>query len=166
MVTRAVLRYIRVSPRKFRLIVPLIKGKRAEEAQAILASVKKGASIYAIELLKSALANAKRIHGIDTANLYISRLVVDGGPQLKRFRAASMGRASSIRKRTSHVTLELDEIKTHGTSHPSASLRAGRSQSKYEAKPKQHAVKSDARHAEARRPKIKAQSAKKMDKGH
>lgn len=111
MVTRAILRYIRITPRKFRLIIPLVKGKNPEEAIAILASVKKGASKYAIDLLKSAVANAKRIQGVDVANLYISKFIADGGPMLKRFRAASMGRASQIKKRTSHITVELDVVK-------------------------------------------------------
>ena len=112
MVSRAVLRYVRLSPRKFRLIVPLIKGKRAEEAIAILYSVKKRASEYGIQLLKSAIANARiKVQGIDTSSLYISKLVADPGPMLKRFRAASMGRAGSIHKHTSHLTIELDEIK-------------------------------------------------------
>jgi large subunit ribosomal protein L22 len=112
MVSKAVLKYIRLSPRKFRLIVPLVKGKRAEEAIAILSSVKKRASLYGIDLLKSAIANAKRkVQGIDTSTLYISKMVADPGPMLKRFRAASMGRAGSIHKHTSHLTVELDTIK-------------------------------------------------------
>jgi large subunit ribosomal protein L22 len=112
MVSRAVLKYARLSPRKFRLIIPLVKGKGALEAIAILYAVKKKASGYGIELLKSAIANAKRkVQGIDTSTLYISRLVADPGPMLKRFRAASMGRAASIHKHTSHITIELDEIK-------------------------------------------------------
>jgi large subunit ribosomal protein L22 len=112
MVSKASLKYIRLSPRKFRLIIPLVKGKRAEEAIAILGTVKKKASGYGIDLLKSAIANAKRnVQGIDTSTLYISKLVADPGPMLKRFRAASMGRAGSIHKHTSHLTLELDVIK-------------------------------------------------------
>jgi large subunit ribosomal protein L22 len=73
--------------------------------------VKKGASKYAIDLIKSAIANAKRKQGVDVANLYISRLIADCGPTLKRYRAASMGRASPILKRTSHLTVELDETR-------------------------------------------------------
>lgn len=112
MVSRAVLRYVRLSPRKFRLIIPLVKGKRAEEAIAILSAVKKKASGYGIDILKSAIANAKvKVQGIDTSTLYISKLIADPGPMLKRFRAASMGRAGSIHKHTSHITIELDEIK-------------------------------------------------------
>ena len=111
MITRAVLKYDRITPRKFRLIIPFIKGKNPEEALAILASVKRKASVYGMELLKSVIAAAKRKQGVDVAGLYISRLVADPGPMLKRFRAASMGRASMIKKRTSHLTLELDEVK-------------------------------------------------------
>jgi large subunit ribosomal protein L22 len=113
MVSRAILRYTRLSPRKFRLIIPLVKGKRAEEAMSILAAVKKKASGIGIDLLKSAIANAKvKNPGMDTSTLYISKLIADPGPMLKRFRAASMGRASMIHKHTSHLTVELDVIKT------------------------------------------------------
>ena len=111
MITRAVARFVRITPRKFRQVIPLIKGKNPEEAIAILASVNKRASEYAIELLKSAVANAKRMQGVEISNLYISKMIADCGPTLKRYRAASMGRASMIRKRTSHLTLELDEVK-------------------------------------------------------
>lgn len=110
MVTRAVLRYVRISPRKFRLIIPIIKGKNPEDAVIILKTVKKGASKIASDLINSAIANAKRMQGVDVGSLYISNLVANPGPQLKRFRAASMGRASPIRKRTSHIILELDTV--------------------------------------------------------
>ena len=110
MITRAVGRYLRITPRKFRQIIPLVKGKNPEDAIAILTSLNKKASVYAIELLKSAIANTKRMQGLDPSTLYISRMIADCGPQLKRFRAASMGRASQIRKRTSHITVELDVI--------------------------------------------------------
>ncbi len=112
MVSKAILRYARLSPRKFRLVIPLVKGRAAEEAIAILSAVKKKASGYGIELLKSAIANAKiKVQGLDTSTLYISKMIADPGPMLKRFRAASMGRASSIHKHTSHLTVELDVIK-------------------------------------------------------
>jgi len=124
MVSRAVLKYVRLSPRKFRLIIPLVKGKRAEDAIAILSGVKKKASGYGIELLKSAIANAKvKIQGIDTSTLYISKLIADPGPMLKRFRAASMGRAGSIHKHTSHLTIELDEVKKPKGEHVAAHIK-------------------------------------------
>ena len=109
MIARAQARFIRITPRKFRQVIPLVKGKNPEEAIAILMNIKKRASQYAIELVKSALANAKRANqGLDASTLYISGMKADCGPTLKRFRAASMGRASPIRKRTSHLTVELD----------------------------------------------------------
>lgn len=110
MIANAQARFIRITPRKFRQIIPLVKGRPPEEAIAILTNVNKRASQYAIELLKSAIANAKRLRqDIDVSNLYISRMIADGGPMLKRFRAASMGRAAMIKKRTSHILIELDE---------------------------------------------------------
>lgn len=112
MISKATLRYLRITPRKFRLIVPVVKGKNAEDAIAILMSVKKGASKYAIDLLKSAIANAKhKQQGLDTSTLFISNFIVNPGPMLKRFRAGSMGRASEVRKHMSHVTIELDVAK-------------------------------------------------------
>jgi large subunit ribosomal protein L22 len=110
MITRAETRYARLTPRKFRQIIPLVKGKNPEDAILILMTVKKKASVYAIELLKSAIGNAKRIQGIDLNNLCISKMIANCGPQLKRFRAGSMGRAGQIRKRTSHIIVELDEV--------------------------------------------------------
>ncbi|MDD5496460.1 MAG: 50S ribosomal protein L22 [Candidatus Omnitrophica bacterium] len=131
MVTRAVARYIRITPRKFRQIVPLVSGKNPEVAIAILTNVKKKAAAYAIELLKSAVANAKRNHNVEAANLYISRMIADCGPTFKRFRAASMGRAGMIRKRTSHLTVELDEVKK-----PKEEEAKGKAKVKVEAKVK------------------------------
>lgn len=111
MIATAKIRYIRITPRKLRQVIPLLKGRKVEEAIAILASINKRASVYMLEVLKSALANAKRLHkDIDTSNLRVSRLTADGGPMLKRYRAASMGRANTIRKRTSHLIVELDAI--------------------------------------------------------
>jgi len=145
MITRAVLRYVRISPRKVRPVFPLIKGKKPDEAIAILFSVKKKASMYLIELLKSAMANAGRIQGVDVDDLYISSLVANGGPQMKRFRAASMGRAGMIRKRTSHITVELDkmtikapEVKetAHATHATHAKTKADPKTNKAEAAPR------------------------------
>jgi len=124
MISKATLRYLRITPRKFRLIIPLVKGKNAEEALGILMNVKKGASKYAIDLINSALANAKRKQqGIDVSTLYISNLVANHGPMLKRFRAASMGRASPIQKHTSHVTVELDVMKKPEAEKPEVKVQ-------------------------------------------
>ncbi len=109
MIAKAELRYVRITPRKFRQIIPLVKGKNPEIAIEMLGLVKKKASGYAIDLLKSAIANAKNRHEhMDASSMFISRFVANCGPALKRFRAASMGRASMIKKRTSHLIVELD----------------------------------------------------------
>ncbi|MFH1594455.1 MAG: 50S ribosomal protein L22 [Candidatus Omnitrophota bacterium] len=113
MVTRALARYVRIAPRKLRIVIAVIKKKNVGEALAILASAnKKGASILKC-VIESALANAKRIpeKKYTAENLYISKIACDGGPALKRFRAMSMGRAGVVRKRTSHVLVELDVLK-------------------------------------------------------
>ncbi|MFH1189386.1 MAG: 50S ribosomal protein L22 [Candidatus Omnitrophota bacterium] len=110
MISTATLRYMRISPRKVRPVIALVKGKRADDAISTLYSVKRKASALLIDVINSAVSNAGRIPGMDASNLYISSLVANGGPQLKRFRAASMGRAGSIRKRTSHITVELDAV--------------------------------------------------------
>ncbi len=110
MISTATLRYMRISPRKVRPVIALVKGKKADDAISTLHSVKKKASALLIDVISSAVANARRIPGMDASNLYVSSLIANGGPQLKRFRAASMGRASTIRKRTSHITVVLDAI--------------------------------------------------------
>ncbi|MBZ9573035.1 50S ribosomal protein L22 [Patescibacteria group bacterium] len=106
----AKLRYLRIAPRKVRLVTNLIKGKRAEEAQTILGFTTKRAARPLIKLLKSAIASAVHNFQLEESNLYISKISVDEGPKLKRWRARARGRAEQIQKKTSHVTLILDEI--------------------------------------------------------
>ena len=110
MISRAIARYMRVSPRKIRYVLDVIRGKGVEDAFGILDSINKGAAFYIRQVLKSALANAvdKSKGSADASNLYISKATADGGPSLKRWRAASMGKANPILKRTSHIIIELD----------------------------------------------------------
>jgi len=130
MISTATLRYMRISPRKVRPVIALVKGKKAEDAISTLYSVKRKASALLIDVISSAVANARRIPGMDASNLYISSLYANGGPQLKRFRAASMGRAGSIRKRTSHITVELDAMPVNEqVSGASAAAEAGKAKS-------------------------------------
>jgi len=110
MIAKAYARYIRVSPRKVRQVVDLLRGKSVYEALSILANLNKRAAVFAEDILRSAMSNAKRNPEVKEENLYISKMVVDGGPMLKRFRAASMGRASMIRHRLSHIGVELDLV--------------------------------------------------------
>ncbi len=104
------LKHLRIAPRKVRLVADLVRGKKVDKAQAILKfTIKRGADKI-LKLLNSAIANAKNSFELDSTNLYISKITVDGGPMLKRWRARSRGMAAPIEKRTSHITIILDEI--------------------------------------------------------
>lgn len=106
----ATLRYLRIAPRKVRLLADLIRGKRADDAQNILNfSLQKSAGIL-LKLLKQAIANAKNNSNMEESNLYISKITVDSGPMLKRFRPRARGSANEIQKKTSHITIVLEEI--------------------------------------------------------
>ncbi len=109
MEARAVLRYARISPLKVRIVVDLIRGKDVNTALSILNFSKKKAAKIVKKVLNSAIANALQTGEIDPDNLYIKRAYVDQGPMLKRYRAAAMGRAHMYRRRTSHITIILDE---------------------------------------------------------
>ena len=107
----AKLNYIRIAPRKVRLVVNLIRRKKIEDAQAILNFDVKKASQPLLKLLNSAVANARNNFQLEPNNLYISKITVDEGRKFKRWRARSRGRAAEIQKKTSHITLVLEEIK-------------------------------------------------------
>jgi large subunit ribosomal protein L22 len=109
MEARAVARYMRISSQKARLIMDEVRGKKVDEAIRLLTfSPTKGSRILR-KLINSAVANAEANKEIDVDTLYIKRIYADQGPILKRFRPRAMGRASRIRKRTSHLTVILDE---------------------------------------------------------
>lgn len=108
-VARASLRHIRMSPRKVRLVIDLIRGKQVEPALNILKfSPKKGAA-FAHKLLESAVANAREHAQADVDKLWITKSWVDEGRTLKRYMPAAHGRATPIRKRSSHMTIVLGE---------------------------------------------------------
>jgi len=111
MKSSAKLRYLRIAPRKIRLLADLIRNKSAEEAQNILSFSTKKSADSLLRLLRQAIANAKNTSDSEESNLYISKITVDEGPKLKRWRARSRGQAFEIQKKTSHITLVLDEIK-------------------------------------------------------
>ena len=106
---QATLRQLRMSPRKVRLVVDLIRGRGVEEALNFLTFSKKSASRPVAKLLRSAVANADEKGGIDLDRLFVKIAFVDEGVTWKRWLPRAMGRATRIRKRTSHVTLELGE---------------------------------------------------------
>jgi large subunit ribosomal protein L22 len=113
MEARAKARYVRVTPRKARRVVDMIRGMPAEEAQAVLQFAPQAASAPVRKVLASAVANAGQAGFHDTDSLVVSRAWVDEGPTLKRFRARAQGRGYRILKRTSHITVIVsDEAST------------------------------------------------------
>jgi len=110
MEARAIQRTVRQSPRKMRLVVDLVRGKPVGEAMAILKFSKKHAAKQISKVLLSAVANAREAslktdERLDEDTLFVKHVTVDEGPSLKRFMPAAMGRATPIKKRTSHVTI-------------------------------------------------------------
>ncbi|MFU0799786.1 MAG: 50S ribosomal protein L22 [Xylanivirga thermophila] len=106
----ATAKYVRISPRKVKIVIDLIRGKRVDEALAILQNTPKAASQPVIKLVNSAIANAENNLGLDRNDLYVAEIFANQGPTLKRIRPRAMGRAARIRKRTSHITVVLDEL--------------------------------------------------------
>jgi large subunit ribosomal protein L22 len=114
---KATARYIRITPRKLRRSVDLIRGQHVEDARRILRLSPLGPNVTVIKVLNSAVANAEQKAAIPE-NLVVSRAWVDDGPTLRRFQPRAMGRATKIRKRTSHVTIvvkSLEEEVSGGT---------------------------------------------------
>ncbi len=117
MLSKATAKYVRMSPRKARLVIDLIKGKTVEEATNILEHTNKGACVAIRKVLVSAFANAnnERQEKLLSKDMFISVIKADGGPMLTRFRAATMGRATPIRHRTAHIHIELDQVEADKT---------------------------------------------------
>ena len=110
MEAKAVAKYMRISPRKVRLIMDQIRGKKVGESLNMLNFSPKKSAVLLKKLIQSAVANAGEKTDVDIDNLYIKRIFADEGPTLKRYRPRAMGRATRIRKRTSHLTVILEEM--------------------------------------------------------
>ena len=108
---RATAKYVRVAPRKVKIVVDLIRGKQVDQALAILAYTPKSAAPVVEKLLNSAIANAENNLSLDRQSLYVAETYANQGPTLKRFQPRSQGRAYKILKRSSHITVILDEAK-------------------------------------------------------
>jgi large subunit ribosomal protein L22 len=106
---RAKLRHLRISPRKVRLVTDLVKGLSVEEAERQLKFLNKRAARPILKLLNSAVANAQHNASLAKEGLYVKDIAVEPGPSLKRWRPRAMGRATPIMKRTSHITIILDQ---------------------------------------------------------
>jgi ribosomal protein L22 len=107
LIVRARARYVRSAPRKARLVMNHIRGKRVEHAQAILQHAPRAVSGDILKLLNSAIANAESAYELGADELTVRRAYVDEGPTIKRYRPRALGRATRINKRTSHMTIEL-----------------------------------------------------------
>ncbi len=108
---RAVARYIRISPSKVRIVLDLVRGKKVDEARAILLNTPNGATEPVLKVLNSAIANAENNLELNRDSLIVAECYADQGPTLKRFQPRSQGRAYKILKRSSHITVILDEAK-------------------------------------------------------
>jgi large subunit ribosomal protein L22 len=106
---RAQAKYVRMSPRKARLVAEHIRGRSVPEARAVLAFTSREAAGVLQKVLQSAVSNAEANHGIAEDRLYVKATYVDGGPVMKRWRARARGRVARIRKRTCHITVQLAE---------------------------------------------------------
>lgn len=111
MISKSKLSYLRIAPRKVRLVADLVRGEKVEEAQAILDYTKKRAALPILKLIRQAVANAKNnFLNLDEKNLYISKILVNEGPKYKRLFPRARGRGDIILKKTSHVIIELDSL--------------------------------------------------------
>ena len=108
---RAITKYIRISPRKVKIVIDLIRGKQVDQAAAILMYTPKAAAPVVLKLLNSAIANAENNLGLSREDLYVAEVYANPGPTLKRYVARSRGSASPMLKRTSHITVVLDSKK-------------------------------------------------------
>ena len=102
---KAVAKYVRTAPRKLRLVADMVRGKKAKEAATLLEFTSKRAARTYLNVLKSAIANAENNHELDPEKLVICQTFIDGGPMIKRFIPRSRGRASSVFKYSSHITV-------------------------------------------------------------
>ena len=109
MEARAYLKYARISPRKVKIVLDLIRNQPVDKATAILKYTPKAACEYLSKLLKSAVANAENNHNMDVSKLYVAECFVCSGPIMKRIRPRAQGRAFVIQKKSSHVTIVLKE---------------------------------------------------------
>lgn len=109
MEAKAQSKMVRISSRKVKLVIDLVRGKDVGEAIAILRLTPKAASPVVEKLIKSAVANAEHNYNMDIDNLFVKEIFVGEGPTLKRFRPRAQGRATAIMKRTSHITAVVAE---------------------------------------------------------
>lgn len=106
---KATVSTVRITPRKVRLVIDLVRGKSVQEAEAILENTNKSASPVVLKLIKSAVANAKNNYEMDENNLFVKTIYANEGIRMKRFMPRAKGSASGLVKRTSHITVVVAE---------------------------------------------------------
>ncbi|MBF0709923.1 MULTISPECIES: 50S ribosomal protein L22 [Gemellaceae] len=111
MESKAIAKTVRIAPRKVRLVLDLVRGKKVGEALGILEFTPRAASLPVAKVIKSAAANAEHNYGMNVEDLVVSQAFANEGPTLKRFRPRAKGSASAINKRTSHITIVLSDNK-------------------------------------------------------
>lgn len=109
MAVRAQAKYVRVTARKAREVADQIRGKSVAEARAALLFANRGAALPVSKVLNSAVANAENNNNLSADDLYVKEAYVDEGPTLKRWQFRAMGRVNRIRKRTSHITVTVEQ---------------------------------------------------------
>jgi len=126
MEVKAKLKNLRIAPRKVRLVADLIRGKKVIEAENILNfTIKRGAKPI-LKLLNSVVSNAKHNFGLEKENLYIKKITVDEGQKFKKLFPRARGRADTIQRKSSHVTMVLDEIETPTKEHSTKERGGGK----------------------------------------
>jgi large subunit ribosomal protein L22 len=128
-------KYIRIAPRKTRLVVDQVRGLSVEKAEQTLQFMNKAAAEPVLKAIRSAVANAEHNHQLDKANLYVAQIFANEGFKMKRFMPRAFGRASQVMKRTSHITVVLDEKEKKVTpAAPAKSATASKTEVKSEKK--------------------------------
>jgi large subunit ribosomal protein L22 len=120
MEVQAKARFVRMSPRKVRLVIDLVRGLPVDQALTQLRFLNKGASLPVYKVIASAVANAVHNNKLNREKLFIKTIMADGGPTFNRWRARAFGRAAPIRKRTSHITVILAEKEDDAKKAPAA----------------------------------------------
>ncbi len=165
----AKLNYLRIAPRKVRLIANLIRGKTVNEAQSVLKFTVKKSTEPLLKLLNQAVINARNNFQLEADNLYVSKITVDEGPKLKRWRPRARGQAYEIQKKTSHITIVLDQIsgKKKKVSKKKKPLTSGKSRapvSQEGKKPDQAKEESDKKVFKTEKPKLRPETEKPKPK--
>jgi large subunit ribosomal protein L22 len=157
--------HIRMSPRKVRLVVDLVRGMDVDKAAAQLRFYRKDAARPVLKLLQSAIANAEHNFKLSSGNLYIAKATVDGGPVLKRWRARAFGRAAGIKKRSSHITIVLSERTAAAPAAAAAAVVSSAAGKKAESAKveKKSAIKSETKKLAEGKKVAAKKSAKKSD---